>query len=68
MHPIEHRKLSIREMMRCSSWPDDFLWTGTVAQAAIRIGMSVPPLMTKAVGDAVYEEVLQPYHAAIAGR
>ena len=68
VHPIEDRKLSIREMMRLSSWPDDFVFTETVAQAAIRIGMSVPPLMTKAVGDAVYEEVLQPYHAAIAER
>ena len=61
LHPLEHRKLTIREMMRVSSFPDDYQFTGTVAQAATRIGMSVPPLMAKAIADAVYAGVLRPY-------
>ncbi len=65
VHPTEHRKLTIPEMMRLSSWPEDYVFTGTVAQAATRIGMSVPPLMTKAIADAVYDVILRPYHAAI---
>lgn len=61
LHPIEHRKLSLREMMRCSSWPEDYAFTGTLSQACERIGMSVPPLMMKAVADAIVEGVLEPY-------
>ena len=64
IHHAEPRKLSVPEMMRLSSWPDDFVFTGTVAQAAIRLGMSVPPLMAKAIGESVYERVLRPYHEA----
>jgi DNA (cytosine-5)-methyltransferase 1 len=66
LHPTEDRKLTIPEMMRVSSLPDDFVFTGTVGQAAERIGMSVLPLMAKAIADTVYQIVLQPYHVAIA--
>lgn len=65
LHPTEDRKVTIREMMRASSFADDFVLTGTVGQAATRIGMSVPPLLTKAIGDAVYEIVLRSYHAHV---
>lgn len=68
LHPFDHRKLSLREMMRCCSFPEDFVLTGTVAQAATRIGMSVPPLVTKAIADDLYECVLRPYHESIRGR
>jgi len=67
LHSFEHRKLSLREMMRSSSFPDDFTLTGTVGQAATRIGMCVPPLMAKAVAQAIYEGVLKPYHDSLRG-
>ncbi len=65
LHPLEDRKFTIPEMMRVSSWPDDYVFTGTVAQAATRIGMCVPPLMTKAIADVLYEFVLRPYRDAL---
>lgn len=68
LHSFDHRKISLREMMRCCSFPEDLVFTGTVAQAATRIGMSVPPLMTKAIADDLYECVLRPYHESIRGR
>jgi DNA (cytosine-5)-methyltransferase 1 len=51
IHPFDHRKVSLREMMRSSGFADDLVLTGTVGRAATRIGMSVPPLMTKAIAD-----------------
>jgi hypothetical protein len=46
---------------------EDFVFTGTFAQAVTPIGMSVPPLMTKAIADSIVDAVLQPYGASIAG-
>jgi DNA (cytosine-5)-methyltransferase 1 len=65
IHPTLPRKLTIRETMRATAWPDDFVFTGTVAQAAIRLGMSVPPLMTKVIAEVVLERVLNPYRVNI---
>ena len=52
-HPIEKRKLTIAELRRLCSFPDDFILTGTYAQRWERLGRSVPPLMAYNVAKAV---------------
>jgi len=43
------------------SLPDDFKLTGKWEQRSERMGRMVPPLMMKAVADAVYANVFKPY-------
>jgi DNA (cytosine-5)-methyltransferase 1 len=64
VHPTEKRRLSILEVKRLFSFPDDFKLAGTYAQQWERLGNSVPPLMAKAIGEAVRDRVLLPAHAA----
>lgn len=52
-HPTENRRLSIAEVKRICSFPDDFELSGVYAQQWERCGNAVPPLMMRAVGDAV---------------
>lgn len=61
IHPEEDRKFTLPELKRLFGLPDDFILTGTVAQAAERICRMVPPALTEAIGKSVYERVLQPY-------
>lgn len=56
-HWKECRKLTFREWKRLGSFPDDY-YAKTDKIGKYMIGMSVPPLMTKAVADAVYRQWL----------
>jgi len=58
IHPNEDRELTVKELARLSSFPDDFIFTGTYKQRCERIGRAVPPLMMKAVAGAIYEKIL----------
>jgi DNA (cytosine-5)-methyltransferase 1 len=57
-HPVERRKFSIAELKRICAFPDDFVLTGSYAQQWERLGRAVPPLMMKAIADAIREDVL----------
>ena len=61
IHWSEMRKLALCESRRAMSLPDDFKLTGKWEQRSERMGRMVPPLMMKAVADAIYERVLKPY-------
>ena len=61
VHWTELRNLTIMELKRIMSLPDDFILTGTRKQQAERCGRMVPSLMMKAIADSVYEKVLKPY-------
>ena len=58
---LEKRKLTLKETRRVMSLPDDFNLTGKWEQRSERMGRMVPPLMMKAVAEAVYENILKPY-------
>jgi len=58
-HWSEPRKLTLGELKRIMSLPDDFKLTGKWNQKAERIGRMVPPLMMKAIAESVYEKVLK---------
>ncbi len=52
------RKFTIAELKRICAFPDDFILTGTYAQQWERLGNSVPPLMMKAIAEAIRNKVL----------
>jgi DNA (cytosine-5)-methyltransferase 1 len=61
-HWSEPRKFTIAELKRMTSLPDDFILTGKHSQKAERCGRMVPPLMMKAVAEAVYTNILEKYN------
>ena len=61
-HWTEPRKLTLGELKRIMSLPDDFKLTGKWNQKAERIGRMVPPLMMKTIATSVYEKVLEKYN------
>ena len=60
-HWSEPRKLTIGELKRIQSLPDDFKLTGKWNQKSERIGRMVPPLLLKTIADSVYEKVIKVY-------
>lgn len=52
-HPLEPRKFSTAELRRICSFPDDFVLAGTYEQKVERLGRSVPPIMMRAVAEAL---------------
>jgi len=61
-HWIEPRKFTIAELKRIMSLPDDFILTGRHGKKAERVGRMVPPLMMKAIAEAVFTNVLEKYN------
>ena len=61
-HWIEPRKLTLGELKRIMSLPDDFILTGKWNQKAERCGRMVPPLMMEKVATSIYEKVLEKYN------
>lgn len=57
-HPFFNRKFSVAESKRLCSFPEDFKLTGDYSQKIERLGRSVPPLMMRAVAEAVRDGVL----------
>ena len=52
-HPTEPRYLTAREAASIQSFPNDFIFEGTISQQWRQIGNAVPPLLGKAVGKAI---------------
>ena len=49
LHPFEDRNLTLRECARIQTFPDDFIFLGTVSEQAQLIGNAVPPLLATAL-------------------
>ena len=52
-HPTKTRYLTAREAAKIQSFPNEFVFEGTIAQQWRQIGNAVPPLLGKAIGDAI---------------
>lgn len=49
-HPEQHRRLSVREVARIQTFPDDFKFSGSVSAGYRQIGNAVPVLMAYNIG------------------
>ena len=58
-HYEQERSFTVREAARIQSFPDHFVFTGTQSQQFAEVGNAVPPLLGRAVGLAVKEELLK---------
>ena len=61
-HWAEPRKLTLGELKRIMSLPDDFKLTGKWNQKAERCGRMVPPRMMERIASAIYTKVLEKYN------
>ena len=52
-HPFLNRSITPREAARIQSFPDDFIFYGPKSSVCKQIGNAVPPLLGKAIGQAV---------------
>lgn len=50
IHPSEHRPLTLRECARLQTFPDSFLFVGTLSEKAVLIGNAVPPQFARVLG------------------
>ncbi len=53
IHPVYPRPLTLRECARLQTFPDDFMFVGTVSKRSILIGNAVPPLLSYNIGLAL---------------
>lgn len=53
IHPYQNRALTIREAARLQSFPDDFVFYGTITEKRKQIGNAVPPLLSIALAKSI---------------
>ncbi len=52
-HPTQDRYLTMREAAACQSFDNDFIFCGSQTSVFRQIGNAVPPLLAKAIGEAL---------------
>jgi DNA (cytosine-5)-methyltransferase 1 len=58
VHPDETRRLSVAELKRVCSFPDDYVLTGNYTKQHERLGRAVPPVMMYWIAKTVQAEIL----------
>ena len=59
VHPTNTRSLTVREALRCQSFPDTFKLTGSLGAIRTSIGNAVPPLLGHALASHLKQIVLR---------
>lgn len=67
LHPREPRGITVREAARLQSFPDGFLFQGTMGDSFKQIGNAVPPLLAKAIAQSIRNNLLINEKAIIDG-
>lgn len=57
IHPRQNRGLSVREAARLQSFPDDYIFKGSIGYQQQQVGNAVPPLMAKYIFDKILVKV-----------
>lgn len=52
-HPVDIRLLTIREVARLQSFPDDYEFVGSYVQRAGQLGNAVPPLLAQRIAEGI---------------
>ncbi|MDD4149181.1 MAG: DNA cytosine methyltransferase [Bacteroidales bacterium] len=55
IHPFQDRGLSVREAARIQSFPDDFIFEGTLMHQQQQIGNAVPPILA----EEIFKEIIK---------
>ena len=53
-HPIENRRITIREMARIQGYPDEYIFFGSKSDQSMQVGNSVPIGLAKALAKQIY--------------
>jgi len=59
IHPIQDRGLSVREAARLQSFPDEFVFEGSIGFQQQQVGNAVPPLLAKALFQQILKKNYQ---------
>lgn len=62
IHPTQNRLLSVRECARLQSFPDNFVFTGSINQQYQQIADAVPPYLAKQVGITIVKAIKDKNH------
>jgi len=54
-HPTQNRALTVRELARLQSFPDDFIFCGSTISQQQQIGNAVPPSLATAIANSIHE-------------
>jgi DNA (cytosine-5)-methyltransferase 1 len=57
IHPNKERRMSVRECAIIQSFPDDFVFKGSIGSMYKQIGNAVPVLLGKKIGEVIYQQL-----------